>query len=92
LPGIPLDWPTTLSLFADAFQQHAGGFVIWVLRDKFAREGAFEDTLAQPFGTFEVDFNNRFEFADDGEASLNFGNNQFLFGKWRQRNTYALKT
>ena len=45
----------------------------------FAAKGFFENRLAQTVGAGEVGFDGCFEFFDDGQAALDFGDDLFLF-------------
>ena len=41
-------------LCPDAFQQNAGGFVVWVLWDEFSLDGFLEDGFFEGFGKVAI--------------------------------------
>ena len=43
-------------LCPDAFQQNAGGFVVWVLWDEFALDGVLEYRFFQHVGESRIEF------------------------------------
>lgn len=51
-----------------------------------AGEGLCEDRLPQGLRTFQVGIDLGFEFADDGEAAVDFGDDALLLLEWRQWN------
>lgn len=61
-------------------QQHAGRFIVGILRDELAGEGLFEDRLSQAVGAAQVGVDLGFGSGDDGKATFDFGDDLVLFG------------
>lgn len=58
---------------------------------KVARESRAQDGVVQALGTLEVGVYLGHGLADEGEATVNFGDDAVLFGKWWERNPKGFK-
>ncbi|KXJ32877.1 hypothetical protein AX284_10505 [Pseudomonas sp. HUK17] len=67
------------ALGLDAFQQHAGRFVIRVLGHQFAAEGFGEDALGQTINAHLGGFDTGFELVGEGEELFDAADDFGLF-------------
>src|SRR5690606_22963285 len=74
----------------DAGEELAGGFVVGVLGDELALEGALEDRLAQALAAVDVAGGSGFECIDDRGSALSFDSNARLLV--RRRKLHRVRT
>src|SRR5574343_446249 len=65
-------------LGADAFEQRAGGFVVWVLFDQLTAESFFQDGLAQRLGLLQGGGEGLVELVGFGEFGFEFFDQNLL--------------